>query len=130
MLAAFAARSIAAKACGKPFYPSTSSPNATPVDLHMWVGAPFYRQLLLAMMFLGAFMLADIASVACMTWEGPVGEHLKYLIKVRGQAIACLAWSSAPRHLASRDRFIGWDQAARRRNLHLIACNMRFLILP
>jgi hypothetical protein len=60
----------------------------------------------------------------------PVGEHLKYLVKAHGQAIACLAWSSAPRHLGSRDRFIGWDQAARRRNIHLIAYNTRFLILP
>lgn len=63
-------------------------------------------------------------------YEQPVGEHLKYLVKARSQAIACVAWSSAPRHLGSRDRFIGWDQAARRRNIHLIAYNTRFLILP
>lgn len=63
-------------------------------------------------------------------YEQPVGEHLKYLIKTRGQVIACLAWSSAPRHLGSRDRFIGWDAEARRRNIHLIAYNTRFLILP
>jgi len=64
-------------------------------------------------------------------YEQPVGEHLKYLVKARdGQAIACVAWSSAPRHLGSRDRFIGWDAAARRRNVHLIAYNTRFLILP
>ena len=65
-----------------------------------------------------------------LRYEQPVGEHLKYLVKTRGQAIACLAWSSAPRHLGSRDRFIGWDQAARRRILDLIAYNTRFLILP
>ena len=53
-----------------------------------------------------------------------------HLVKTRGQAIACLAWSSAPRHLGSRDRFIGWDPPARRRNLHLVAYNTRFLILP
>jgi hypothetical protein len=63
-------------------------------------------------------------------YEQPVGEHLKYLVKARGQVIACLAWSSAPRHLGSRDRFIGWDPQARRRNIHLIAYNTRFLILP
>ncbi len=60
----------------------------------------------------------------------PVGEHLKYLVKVRGQAIACLAWSSAPRHLGARDRFIGWDQQERRRNIRFIAYNSRYLILP
>jgi hypothetical protein len=63
-------------------------------------------------------------------YEQPVGEHLKYLVKARGQAIACLAWASAPRHLGARDRWIGWDQQARRRNIRLIAYNTRYLILP
>ena len=60
----------------------------------------------------------------------PVGEHLKYLVWAQGRPIACLAWSSAPRHLGCRDRFLGWSAEARRRNLHLMACNLRFLILP
>jgi hypothetical protein len=55
---------------------------------------------------------------------------LKYLVCVNGQAIACLAWCSAPRHLANRDRFIGWSAEARQRNLRLLAYNTRFLILP
>jgi hypothetical protein len=63
-------------------------------------------------------------------YEQPVGEHLKYLVHSESQAIACLAWCSAPRHLAGRDRFIGWNAAARKRNLHLLAYNTRFLILP
>ena len=63
-------------------------------------------------------------------YEQPVGEHIKYLVKARGQAIACLAWSSSPRHLGCRDRFIGWEPEARRRNIHLLAYNTRFLILP
>lgn len=65
-----------------------------------------------------------------LRYERPVGEHVKYLMSVDGQAIACATWSSAPRHLGPRDRFIGWDQQARRRNVHLIAYNTRFLILP
>jgi hypothetical protein len=63
-------------------------------------------------------------------YERPVGEHLKYLVKACGQAIACLAWSSAPRHLKLRDRYLGWSEEARRRNVHLLAYNTRFLILP
>jgi len=63
-------------------------------------------------------------------YQQPVGEHLKYLVTARGQAIACLAWSSAARHLGCRDRFIGWDAEQRRRNLPLLAYNTRFLILP
>ena len=63
-------------------------------------------------------------------YEQPVGEHLKYLVWAQGRPIACLAWSSAPRHLGSRDRYIGWSAEARRRNIRFIAYNTRFLILP
>src|SRR5437868_13780983 len=63
-------------------------------------------------------------------YEQPVGEHLKYLVWANGRPIACLAWSSAPRHLASRDHYIGWSAEARRRNIGLLAYNTRFLILP
>jgi hypothetical protein len=60
----------------------------------------------------------------------PVGEHLKYLVYALGRPVACLAWSSAPRHLGPRDRFIGWTPEARRKNIRLLAYNTRFLILP
>ena len=60
----------------------------------------------------------------------PVGEHLKYLVYSGERPIACLAWSSAPRHLGCRDRFIGWSAEARRRNIRFIAYNPRFLIMP
>jgi hypothetical protein len=60
----------------------------------------------------------------------PVGEHLKYLVYAGERPVACLSWSSAPRHLGPRDRYIGWPAAARRANVHLLAYNSRFLILP
>ena len=60
----------------------------------------------------------------------PVGEHLKYLVYAAGRPLACLAWSSAPRHLGARDRFIGWSAEARRKNIRWIAYNTRFLLLP
>lgn len=65
-----------------------------------------------------------------LRYEQPVGEQLKYLVRAQGRPVACAAWSSAPRHLGARDRFIGWDAAARKRNIHLIAYNTRFLLLP
>jgi hypothetical protein len=65
-----------------------------------------------------------------LKYEQPVGEQLKYLAWAQGRPIACLAWSSAPRHLGSRDRYIGWNAEARRRNIRFIAYNTRFLILP
>jgi len=60
----------------------------------------------------------------------PVGEQLKYSVYALGRPIACLAWSSAARHLGPRDRFIGWEREARRRNIGLIGYNSRYLILP
>jgi hypothetical protein len=60
----------------------------------------------------------------------PVGEHLKYIAFSQERPIACLAWSSAPWFIGDRDRFIGWGPETRKTNLHLIANNTRFLILP
>ena len=60
----------------------------------------------------------------------PVGEHLKYIVFAGQKPIACLAWSSAARHIGCRDRFIGWSANSRRQSIHLIAYNTRFLILP
>lgn len=60
----------------------------------------------------------------------PVGEHLKYIVFAGLKPIACLGWSSAARHIGCRDRFIGWSADKRRKYIHLMAYNTRFLILP
>lgn len=60
----------------------------------------------------------------------PVGEHLKFLVFAGERPLACFLWSSPPRHLGPRDRFIGWSKEARRANISLVAYNTRFLILP
>jgi len=61
------------------------------------------------------------------------GAHLRYLIwaaKPRHDHVGCVQFSSAARWLAARDRFIGWDDASRQKNLARIVNNSRFLILP
>ena len=65
-----------------------------------------------------------------LNYQQPVGEHLKFLVWAQGRPLACLAWSSAPRHLGSRDRYIGWSAEARRRNIRFLAYNTRYLLLP
>ncbi len=60
----------------------------------------------------------------------PVGEHLKHLVFAAGRPVACFLWTSAPRHLGPRDRFIGWSAQARRENIRFVGYNSRFLILP
>ena len=63
-------------------------------------------------------------------YSQPVGEHLKYLAFAEDRLLACLAFSSAPYAITCRDSYLGWSQAARERNRHLLAYNTRFLILP
>jgi len=46
------------------------------------------------------------------------------------QPVACLGWGSAAWSVKSRDSLIGWDKAAKENNLHFLANNTRFLILP
>jgi len=63
-------------------------------------------------------------------YSRPVGEHLKYLVLAGERPVACQAWSSAPRQLDLRDQFVGAPKAAYRHQLHQIAYNSRYLLLP
>ncbi len=63
-------------------------------------------------------------------YSRPVGEHLKYLVLAGARPVACLAWSSAPRQLNLRDQLVGAPKQAYAHNLHLIAYNSRYLIVP
>jgi len=42
-----------------------------------------------------------VAEYHPLGYTRPVGEHLKYLVYAAGRPIACVAWSSAPRHLGA-----------------------------
>jgi hypothetical protein len=60
-----------------------------------------------------------------------VGRNMKYLaLSADGRVLACLLFGSAAWKTSARDQFIGWDGAVRERNLHLVANNTRFLIVP
>lgn len=65
-----------------------------------------------------------------LRYKQPVGEHLKFLIYAGARPVACFAWSSSAHYLGCRDRFLGWSDEARRKNIHLLAYNPRFLLLP
>jgi predicted transposase YbfD/YdcC len=47
-----------------------------------------------------------------------------------GERVALLGWGAASLRNGPRDRYLGWDTATRRANLHLVVNNARFLILP
>ncbi len=59
-----------------------------------------------------------------------VGAHLKYIAFLNNQVVACLGFSSPAWRVTARDRFIGWSDPIKAKNLHLIVQNNRFLILP
>lgn len=60
-----------------------------------------------------------------------VGENMKYLIYDKKRTpIACLLFGSAAWKTEPRDSFVGWEAQIRKKNLHLITNNHRFLILP
>ena len=62
----------------------------------------------------------------------PFGAHLRYLFygASPSKVLGCLQFSSPAWRMAVRERWIGWDEAARRRNLQRVVNNSRFLIVP
>jgi len=63
--------------------------------------------------------------------RGTVGENLQYTVTdASGRLLACLLFGSPAWKCRARDEWIGWNSEQRRRHLHLITNNTRFLILP
>lgn len=58
------------------------------------------------------------------------GARIRYLVYSQAEIIAAFGFSAAAWQLEPRDRFIGWNQEQRRRNLQLVVNNSRFLIVP
>lgn len=58
------------------------------------------------------------------------GAQLRYFVKSEGQILALLGFGAAAWTTAPRDNYIGWDTPARKKNLHLVVNNARFLIVP
>jgi hypothetical protein len=63
----------------------------------------------------------------------PFGAHLRYLVWASQPAravVGCVQFSSPGWRMAARDRWIGWDDRTRQRNLQRVVNNSRLLILP
>ena len=58
------------------------------------------------------------------------GAQLRYFITAGEQIVALTGFGAAAWQTAPRDQFIGWNHDQRKKNLHLIVNNARFLILP
>jgi hypothetical protein len=58
-----------------------------------------------------------------------VGDYLRQVIEVDGQAVALLVWGPACYALKDRDQWIGWSTVQRLERLKLVVQNRRFLLL-
>lgn len=58
------------------------------------------------------------------------GSQLRYNIFAGEQLVALLSFGASAWKLAARERFIGWKESERQKNLQLVVNNARFLILP
>ena len=65
-----------------------------------------------------------------LKYKQPVGENLKYMAFFRERPVGCIGFSSPAWYIGCRDRFIGWSAEVRKKNLHLMAYQTRFLIHP
>ena len=55
---------------------------------------------------------------------------MRYLVHAGDRLVAALGFGAAAWKVAPRDRYIGWTLEQRKRTLHLVVNNARFLILP
>lgn len=60
----------------------------------------------------------------------PFGAHVRYFFHSGTQVLGCMQFSSPAWRMAERERWIGWDEQARRSNLQRVVNQSRFLILP
>jgi len=59
-----------------------------------------------------------------------VGNHLKYMAFCGDVPLACIGWGSAAWAVQSREQFVGWTKPVKNQNLHFVANNTRYLVLP
>lgn len=59
-----------------------------------------------------------------------IGHFLKYLIYDKDTLLGCMGFADAVLKLNLRDEWIGWSKEEKKKNLHLVINNSRFLILP
>jgi hypothetical protein len=58
------------------------------------------------------------------------GSRLQYFVKSGDTELGCIQFSASAWALEERDKWIGWDVEDRKKRLHLIVNNSRFLIFP
>lgn len=63
-------------------------------------------------------------------YKRPFGFHLRYFIRYWGGVLGCVLFAGSARAIGVRDRWIGWSENQRLRNLAWVINNTRFVIFP
>jgi hypothetical protein len=63
-------------------------------------------------------------------YKQPFGYHLRYFITSTRGPLGCVLLAGAAKSMGARDRWLGWTDRQRLRNLPWIVNNSRFLIFP
>lgn len=63
-------------------------------------------------------------------YRKPFGCHIRYFVESGRAVLGCMLFSGAAKALRERDRWIGWSEHERLRNLGFIVNNGRFLLFP
>lgn len=63
-------------------------------------------------------------------YKRPFGCSMRYFIRSKRGRLGCVLFSGAAKALRERDRWIGWTEGQRLRNLAWVINNSRFLIFP
>lgn len=58
------------------------------------------------------------------------GSQIRYNVFSGEKLVACISFCACAWKLKDREKFIGWSQEQRQRNLQLVINNARFLVLP
>jgi hypothetical protein len=58
------------------------------------------------------------------------GSQIRYYVFAGEQLVACISFCACAWKLKDRERFIGWSEQERQKNLQLVINNARFLVLP
>lgn len=63
-------------------------------------------------------------------YKHPFGCFARYFVESDHGVLGCLLFSGAAKALGERDRWIGWNEGSRLRNLGRVVNNTRFVIFP
>lgn len=63
-------------------------------------------------------------------YKHPFGFRLRYFIRCERGILGCMLFAGAAKSIRVRDRWIGWTEQQRLRNLSWVINNVRFLIFP